>query len=79
MTCGKGGGLGKHGSPPQTTTSKLLLNYRITIRNQVEWKSDNYGIKENTSIQTGRRGRDLEGLAPYPHVVAKMSGGISWE
>ena len=26
------------------------------VRNRVEWKSDNYGIKETTSIETGRRG-----------------------
>ena len=42
-----------------------------TVRNRVEWKSDNYGIKEPTSIQTGRRGRDVEWAGP--------SGGISQE
>ena len=26
--------------------------------NQTEWKSDNQGDKEDTFIQTGRRGRD---------------------
>ena len=28
-----------------------------TIRNESEWKSNNYGIKETTLIQTGMRGR----------------------
>ena len=31
-----------------------------TIRNQVEWKSDNDKIKETTSIQTRRSGPDAE-------------------
>ena len=34
------------------------------IRNQVEWKSDNYRIEEITSIQTGRRGADTEWAGP---------------
>ena len=36
------------------------------IGNRVEWKSDNYGIEETTSIQTGRRGTGMEqdGLSP---------------
>ena len=46
--------VGKHGSHPCTTTSKLQLNYR-TIRNPVEWKFNNYRIKETTPIQTDRR------------------------
>ena len=28
--------------------------------NQTVWKSDNKGVKEETFIQTGRRGRDRE-------------------
>ena len=27
-----------------------------SIKNRLEWKSDNYGNKETTSIQTGRSG-----------------------
>ena len=34
------------------------------MRNQVEWKSENYRIKETTSIQTGRRDRDTEQAGP---------------
>ena len=49
---GKDGSIGRHGSPLHTTTSETT--------NQVEWKSDKYGIKETTSIQTGRRGTDVE-------------------
>ena len=36
----------------------------MTVRNGLEWKSDNYGIKEITSIQTGRRGGDVERADP---------------
>ena len=35
-------------------------------RNQVEWKSDKYRIKETTSIQTGRKGADMERAGPSP-------------
>ena len=37
-----------------------------TVRNEVEWKYDNYRIKETTFIQTHRRGADAEwaGLSP---------------
>ena len=41
-----------------------------TIRNLVEWKSGNHGIKETTSIQTGRRGKDAEWVGS-----ASMCGG----
>ena len=62
------GGIGKHGSPLHTSTSKLQLKYRTTslrtISNWVEWKSDNYEIKETTSIQTGRRDGDAEQADP---------------
>ena len=30
-----------------------------TNRNQVDWKSDNYGIKETASIQTSKRGGEV--------------------
>ena len=36
------------------------------MRYQVEWKSDDYGINETTSIQTGRRGADTEQASPTP-------------
>ena len=42
-------------------------------------KSDNYGIKETTSSQTGRRDADAKWAGPTPHVVDKNSGGIFWE
>ena len=35
-----------------------------TVRNIIEWKSDNYRIKETTFIQTGRRGTDVEQAGP---------------
>ena len=61
-TSGQKGSKGRHGSPLHTTTSKLQLKYRttITVINRVEWKFDNYGIKETESIETGRRGADAE-------------------
>ena len=45
-------------------------NYNIeqpsvrTIRNQEVWKSDNYGVKGTTSIQTGKRGADMGWAGP---------------
>ena len=57
---GQDGGIGRHDLPLLTTTSKLQLKYRATItqecRNQGEWKSDKYRIKETISIHTGTRG-----------------------
>ena len=34
------------------------------LQNQIEWKPDNYQIKETTFIQTGRRGADAERAGP---------------
>ena len=48
-----------------------------TIKNQVEWKYDNYRIKEITSIETGRRGTDEEWAVLHTCVVGKNLGGIS--
>ena len=31
-----------------------------TIGNPVDWKSNNYGIKETTSIHTGKKDTDME-------------------
>ena len=45
-------------------------------RNCVEWKSDNYRIKETIFIQTSRRGADTEWVVPLSHVVDKNSGGM---
>ena len=77
------GDIDKHSSPPPTTTLKLQLKYRTTftqtVRNQVEWKSDNYRIKETTSVHTGRGAEMWKGLVPHPHVVDENSGGISQE
>ena len=54
--------------PPCTTTSKLQLNIKPpplrTVRNWIEWKSDNYRIKEATSIQTGRRDGQAAWVGP---------------
>ena len=41
-----------------------IINKIYFLKNQVELKSDNYGIKETTSIQTGRRGTDMEQAGP---------------
>ena len=46
---------------PHENYSKNIEKLSLrNVRNQVEWKSDNYGIKETTSIQTSRRGGDTE-------------------
>ena len=36
------------------------------VKNWVERKSDNYGIKETASMKTGRRGVDTERAGPTP-------------
>ena len=55
-------------APLCTSTSKLQLTYRanstLTIKYGVEWKSENKGIKETTSIQTDRRGGDVKEAGP---------------
>ena len=48
------------------------------LQNWIEWKSDNYGIEETTSIQTGRRGKDAERGWAHTH-VDKNPGGMSQE
>ena len=50
----------KHQNYNETTEQPSLR----TVRNQIEWNSDNYGIKETTTIQTGRRGRVAEWAGP---------------
>ena len=45
-------------------TTKVEQPSLRTMGNQVEWKSDNYGIKGTT--QTGRRGTDAEWAGPTP-------------
>ena len=68
-TSGQDGGFSRHSSPFHTTTSKLQLKYRTTItqnHQQVEWNSENYGITETTSVETGRKSADLEQAGPSP-------------
>ena len=48
-----------------------------TIRNQAEWKSYNYGIKETTSIGLVGGVEMCNRLVPYPRLVDKNLGGIS--
>ena len=72
-TSGQDSTISRCGSSLHKTTSKLQVKYRtaIIVRNQVEWKSDNYGIKETTPFQTGRKGREVEWADPHSHVVDK--------
>ena len=76
------GGISKHGLPPHTTTSKLQLNYRTTIiqlfrttRYGAEWKSYNYGIKEETTSRLVGGMETKNGLVPHSHVVGKNPEG----
>ena len=72
------------GSPPCTITAKITIelqnNYHPEpLENRAQWKSDNQGIKEITSIQMGRRSREVDTWNErcpcfYPHVVGK-----NWE
>ena len=61
LTSGQDGGEGRHTVPPQTTKIRTTTNFKKQLEpteNQTVWKSDNQGVKEETLIQTCRRGRD---------------------
>ena len=60
--------------PHQNYKENIELLLR-TIRNQVEWKSDNYRIKKTTYAKIGRRGQMQNGLVSQPHAVDKNPGG----
>ena len=69
-----------------TTTTKLQLKFRTAIIQNWQkssWmKSDNYGIKENTSTHPSRlveRAQMWNRLVPHSYVVDRNSGGISQE
>ena len=48
--------------PPRTTKRRTTTNVKTktpeVTENRTVWKSDNQGVKKETFIQTGRRGRD---------------------
>ena len=55
------GGIGRHcASSHQKKDSNKFKNGKKPelTENQTVWKSNNQGVKEETFIQTGRRGRD---------------------
>ena len=63
FTSSQDGGIGRHTVPPRTTkrgttTDLKNKNQPELPENQTVWKSDNQGVKEETFIQIGRRGRD---------------------
>ena len=58
-------GVGKHTLSPCTTTAKITTRLQNKHHpdlsgNRAEWKSDNQGFKEDSIIQTGRRGGDMK-------------------
>ena len=62
---GQDGGIGRYASPPPTTKKKDNNQFQNKKQpelpeNQIMWKSDNQGVKEETFIQTSRRGRDRQ-------------------
>ena len=77
------GDVGRHGSPLCTTTSKSQLKSSTpslrNVRNQVEWKADNYRIEETTSIQNGRRGTDMARAGPTPMWTKILEGHLRSE
>ena len=67
------GGVGKHGNPPCTATTKITIklqnNYHPELsENQAVWNSDNQRIKEVAFILMGRRGRDADTLNRQFHI-----------
>ena len=65
MASGQGGGIGRHTVPPRTTKRRTITNLKTKkqpelTEKQTLWKSDNQGYKEETFIQTSRRGGDRQ-------------------
>ena len=63
-TSGQDGGVNRHTVPPRTTKRRTTTIYKqkttSTDRKSNPMKSDNHGDKEETFIQTGKRGRDRQ-------------------
>ena len=64
-TSSQDGSIGKHGSPPRTTTVTVTTELQNNCRpesseNQVVWKSTDQGIKGVALIQMDGRSRDAE-------------------
>ena len=93
---GQDGGVGRYTVPPCTTKRRTTTNLEkkisrtARISNCME-KSNNQGVKEETFIQTGRRGRDGQpgwrGLMArwwlaeqvVPHLCVDKLGGVTGE
>ena len=63
QTSGQDGGIGRNTVPPRTTKRRTTTNLKKQPElpeNQTAWKSDNQGVKEETIIQTSRRGGDRQ-------------------
>ena len=79
-TSGHDGSIGRHSSPPYTTTSKLQLKYRKPSVRTSEIKLN--GSLTTTELKKPHPSRLVGGaqtqnwLVLYPHVVDKNSGGI---
>ena len=50
-----------------------------SIRNQAEWKSDNYGIEETASIQAARRSAGTEQAGPTPMSIKIWEASLGSE
>ena len=93
-TSGQDGGVGRHTVPPRTTKGQQQFKNKKQpelTENQTVWKSDNQGDKEETFIQTGRRGGDGQlgwrGLVARQQladparwrIVERCRPGCSWQ
>ena len=83
-TSSQDGCIGKHSSPPYTTTAKLQLKFRTTIT-QNHQKLRQIEVLTTTELKKPHASRLVGGaetpnrLVLYPCVVDKNSGGISQE
>ena len=64
-TFGQDGGIGRYTVPPCTTKRRTTTNLKSKKQpelpeNRTVWKFDNQGVKEETFIQTSRRGGDKQ-------------------
>ena len=80
------GSIGKHGSPPHTTTSKLQLKYRTSLSHHSELSEvELSGSLTATELKKPHPSRLVagvetgNGLVPHLRVMDKILEGTFWE
>ena len=74
-TSSQDGGIGRYTVPPHITKRRTTTNLKTKkqpelTENLTVWKLDNQGVKEETFIQTNRRGKDRQWVERTPGKAA---------